>query len=151
MFLPNSPKSPNNALQRTGSDCHASCWRTLRASLRQSLIFVSLGDWERMPTETPSLTRKFIATALGVVTLLCAILFYLSFAFVMWQVYGGVYDGPVLVVVALFVTAPPAAVCTIIALILVRPQRSRLAWISLCSYPLFFILMLGIALCVPHH
>lgn len=110
-----------------------------------------LGGIERMSIETPSPTRKFIATALGGITLLCAILFYLSFAFVMWQVYGGVYDGPMLVFIALFLTAPPAIICTVTSLILVGPRRSKLAWISLCSYPLFFILVFIVALCAPHH
>jgi len=35
--------TPNPAMQRIRSGCHASCLRTLRASLRGSLIFVSLG------------------------------------------------------------------------------------------------------------
>jgi hypothetical protein len=95
--------------------------------------------------------RQLVATSLGVITLLCVILFYLTFAFVMWQAIAGVYDGPILVFVALFFTAPPAIICTVISLMLVGPQRCKLAWISLCMYPAFFILLLIVAICAPHH
>jgi hypothetical protein len=105
-----------------------------------------------MTTETQiSPKRMFIATALGVITLLCAVLFYLSFGFVTLQAIGGVYDGPILVFIVLFLTLPPAIICTIISLILVGPRWCKLAWISLCSYPLFFIVLLIIVLCAPHH
>lgn len=95
--------------------------------------------------------RQLVATRLGVITLLCVILFYLSFAFVMWQTVAGIYDGPILVFVTLFLTAPLAIICTVISLMLVGPRRCKLAWISLCAYPLFFILALIIAICAPHH
>jgi hypothetical protein len=95
--------------------------------------------------------RQLVATSLGVITLFCGILLYLSFAFVMWQTVAGVYDGPILVFVALCFTAPPAIICTVISLMLVGPQPCKLAWISLCMYPLFFIVMLIIAICAPHH
>jgi len=93
--------------------------------------------------------KKITAAVLSVGSLLCAILFHLSFALVMWQSIGGVYEGPILVFVALFFTLPPAIFFTAVALFLVGPRRCKLAWISLCSYPLFFIVLLIVALCLP--
>jgi hypothetical protein len=115
-------------------------------------LIILFGGIERMAIDTQvSAKRKAVAVALGIVSLLCAVLFYLSFAFVMWQSIAGVYDGPILVFVALFFTLPPSIVCTVIALFLVGPRRCKLAWMSLCSYPLFFILVLIVALCAPRH
>ena len=95
-------------------------------------------------------TRRRIALALSIITLLCAILFYLSIAFVTLQAIGGVYDGPILALVALFFSLPTAIVCTVIALVLVGHRECKIALISLCSYPLFFILALIMAICAPH-
>jgi hypothetical protein len=96
--------------------------------------------------DLPSPTKRFFAKALGIITMLCAALFFLSFVFVFLQVAGGVYDGPILIFVVLFLTGPPAIVCTIISLILVGPRRCKLAWISLCSFVVPFVLCIGIAL-----
>jgi hypothetical protein len=105
-----------------------------------------------MTTQTQvSPKRLLVATFLGVITLLCVVLFYLSYGFVTWQVVAGVYDSPILLLATLLFTAVPAIICTVISLILVGPQRCKLAWISLCMYPLFFILMFILALCAPHH
>jgi len=95
--------------------------------------------------------RQLVATCLDVITLFCVLLFYLIFAFVMWQAVAGVYSGPILVFVALFLTAPPAIISTVISLMLVGPQRCKLAWVSLCMYPAFFILLLIVAIFAPHH
>ena len=98
-----------------------------------------------------SLKRQLIATGLGVVTLLCAVLLYLSYGFVMWHGVPEVDAGPLIVFLVWMFTATPAIICTLVSLALVCPQRCKLAWISLCMYPLFFILVLIIAICAPHH
>lgn len=96
--------------------------------------------------DLPSLTKQFFAKALGIITMLCAALFFLSFVFVFLQAVTKVYDGPILMFVVLFFTLPPAIVCTIISLILVGPRRCKLAWISLCSFAVPFVLCIGIVL-----
>jgi len=48
MHLSHQPKSPNPAMQRTGSGCHSLCLRRASASLRRSLIFFSLGVFHPM-------------------------------------------------------------------------------------------------------
>jgi hypothetical protein len=78
--------------------------------------------------------RRFIAVALGVVTLLCTLLWLLTLGFVTAQCVAGVYNGPELGVGILVLTFPPTLLCTIIALFLVGPRRCKLAWISLCVY-----------------
>jgi hypothetical protein len=104
-----------------------------------------------MKTDTQvSPKRQSVATALGVITLLCAILFYLSFGFVMLQWAGGAYAGAALPFIVLVFTLPPAIICTIISLFLVGPRRCKLAWISLCLYPLFFTFAFIVAICAPH-
>jgi hypothetical protein len=99
--------------------------------------------------DLPSPTKRFFAKALGIITMLCAALFFLSFVFVFLQAVTGVYDGPILIFIVLFLTLPPAIVCTIISLILVGPRRCKLAWISLCAFVVPFVLCVCIALGVP--
>ncbi|SRR5712692_6838736 len=96
-----------------------------------------------------SRTRKLVVTALGIVTLLCAALYFLSFEFVMWQAVAGVYDGPIGSMVVLFFTLPPAVICTVISLILVGPRRCKFAWVSLCVFALPFVVAIGGALFAP--
>jgi hypothetical protein len=98
--------------------------------------------------DLPSPTKRFFAKALCIITMLCAILFFLSFAFVCLQVAGGVYDGPILMFAVLFFTFPPSIVCTIISLILVGPRRCKLAWISLCTFALPFVIAIVFLICV---
>jgi hypothetical protein len=96
--------------------------------------------------DLPSPTKRFFAKALGIITMLCAVLFFLSFVFVFLQVASGVYDGPILMFAVLFFTLPPAIVCIIISLILVGPRRCKLAWISLCTFAVPFVLCICITL-----
>jgi hypothetical protein len=104
-----------------------------------------------MTTDTQvSPKRQSAATVLGVITLACAVLFYLSFGFVMLQWAGGAYAGAALPFIILVLTFPPAIIRTIISLFLVGPRRCKLAWISWCLYPLFFIFALIVAICAPH-
>jgi hypothetical protein len=103
-----------------------------------------------MTSDTPiSQTKKFIATALGIITLLCAVFFHLSFGLVIWQAVAGVYPGAGFVFIVLLITLPPAILCTVISLILVGPRRCKLAWISLCTFALPFAIAIGVALFVP--
>ena len=87
--------------------------------------------------------RRFIAVALGVVTVLCTLLWILTFALIVMQSVAGVYESPVLGVGVLVVTFPPALLCTIVALVLVGPRRCKLAWISFCIYVLPLVFTLG--------
>ena len=84
------------------------------------------------PTVSP--TRRLIAVALGVVTVLCTLLWLLTFGLIVAQSVAGVYESPVLGIAILVLTFPPALLCTIIAMLLVGPRRCKLAWISLCIY-----------------
>jgi hypothetical protein len=93
--------------------------------------------------------RKLVVTIFGVITLLCAILFFLSFLFVMWQAVAGVYDGAILLFVVLFLTLPPAILCTVVSLILVGPRQCKLAWVSLCMFVLPFLIAIGVILFAP--
>ena len=86
------------------------------------------------PVQSPSSTQRYIALGLSVVTLLCALLYWLIYAFVAAQAYAGVYNGPLLLMIGTIVTLPPAFVCTGIAMILVGWPRSKLAWILLSSF-----------------
>ena len=97
-----------------------------------------------------SQSRRFAVAALGVITLLCGVLLYLSFAFVTWQAVTGIYAGPFIVFYVLFLTAPLAIICTVISLILAGPRHCKLAWISLCLYPLFFIIVFILGRCAPN-
>jgi hypothetical protein len=78
--------------------------------------------------------RQRFAVGLSVVTLLCALLYWLVYAFVTAQVYAGVYDGPVLLILVTILTGFPALLCTVTAMILVGWRRCKLAWISLSSF-----------------
>jgi hypothetical protein len=78
--------------------------------------------------------RRAIAMTLGVVTVLCALLWFLTFAFIVAQSIAGVYDSPFLALGILALTFPPALFCTTIAIILVGPRHCKLAWIALCIY-----------------
>lgn len=93
-----------------------------------------------------SSTRRVIAVTLGVIALFCTLLWLLTNAFVVAQQIAGVYDGPMLIVVAFVLTFPPLILCTIFALMLVGPRRCKLAWISLLIYLLpFTVLFCAIA------
>jgi hypothetical protein len=97
-----------------------------------------------------SRTRKLVVTALGIVTLLCVVLYFLSFLLGMWQAVAGVYDGPpILFWGVLFFTLPSAIICTVISLILVEPRGCKLAWISLCVFPLSIVVLIAIVLFAP--
>jgi hypothetical protein len=97
------------------------------------------------PVQRPSNARRFLAIGLSIVTLLCAGLYWLVYLFVTAQVYAGVYGGPELLIVGTILTLPPAAICTIVAMILVGPRRCKTAWISLSSFGLpYLLLFLGI-------
>jgi hypothetical protein len=98
--------------------------------------------------DLPSPTKRFFAKALGIITMLCAALFFLSFVFVFLQAVTGVYDGPILMFAVLFLTLPQAIICTIISLILVGPRRCKLAWISLCTFALPFVIAIVFLICV---
>src|SRR6267142_930099 len=91
-------------------------------------------------------TKRRIATALGVITLLCASLFVLSMAFMTAQAVGGVYDGPILGLAVFVLTLPIAIICTSFALYLVGPRQCKLAWISFCVVysPLILCALIGI-------
>jgi hypothetical protein len=67
----------------------------------------------------------------------------------MLQAVAGVYDGPILILIVLFFTLPPAIICTVISLILVGPRRCKVAWISLCVFGLPFVVAMGAALFGP--
>ena len=77
--------------------------------------------------------------ALGAVTALCAVGWFLSLAMTMFEVHRVADDAPpfypgIIMVIGLVVTLPPALICTAIAVFLVGPRRSKLSWISLCVY-----------------
>ena len=97
-----------------------------------------------------SRTRKLVVTALGIVTLLCAVLYFLSFVLGMWQAVAGFYDGPpILFWVVLFFTLPTAIICTVISLILVGPRRGKIAWISPCVFALPVLVAIGVEVLAP--
>ncbi len=96
-----------------------------------------------------SRTRKLVVTALGIVTLLCATLYFLSFVLVIWQMLACVYDGPIGSIVIVTFTLPTAIICTVISLILVGPRGCKLAWISLCVFPLSIIILIAMVLFAP--
>jgi hypothetical protein len=89
---------------------------------------------------TPSATRRGWALALSVVSLLCVALFVLALAFNCLQASAGVYDGPLLTILAAFFTFPIALLCTIVSMVLVGPRNCKLAWLSLSGYTLPIIL-----------
>src|ERR1700679_1570385 len=95
--------------------------------------------------------RQFVATALGIVTLLCAACLYLTYGYVIWHGVPEVDDGPLVVFAVWILTATPAIVCTLFALALVGHERSKLAWVSLCMYPLLPVVAFIISLCAMHH
>lgn len=76
---------------------------------------------------------------MSIVTVLCAGVYWLAYAFVAAQVYAGVYGGPELLIAATILTLVPALICTSIALILVGPRRCKLAWLSLSSFALPYV------------
>jgi hypothetical protein len=102
-----------------------------------------------MNAETaPSPKRQKWATALGVVVALCAAGWFASIGFTMVAVKttdSGIPFFPgIITVIGLVVTLPPAIVCTSVALFLVGPRRSRLAWVSLCLFLLPVLCGVGI-------
>jgi hypothetical protein len=92
--------------------------------------------------QSPSSTRRYFAIGLSIVTLLCALLYWLVYAFVAAQAYASVYDGPALLIIGTIITLAPALVCTVIAIILVGWRRSKLAWISLSSFAWPYVALL---------
>jgi hypothetical protein len=82
---------------------------------------------------------QLAATVLGVVTALCTAAGYLSYALTVIELGGAGFDAPpfypgMIFVIGLILTLPPAVLCTVIALALVGPRHSKLAWISLSAY-----------------
>src|SRR5713101_9710228 len=96
-----------------------------------------------------SRTRKLVVTVLGIVTLLCAFLYFLRFVLLTWQAVAGVYGSPVLFFVVLFFTLPTAIICTVISLIVAAPRPCKLAWISLGMFALPFVIAIGVTLIAP--
>jgi hypothetical protein len=99
------------------------------------------------PTEC-SPVRRYTATALGVITLLCAAsIVFMVVADLCLGAIGskdagyGVIGGFMLALI----TSPIASLCTLFAFLLVGPRRSRLAWISFCvAYIPFIAWMLAV-------
>ena len=83
--------------------------------------------------------RLIAARFLGVLSASCATLWILTCTFIIYQAVAGFYDGPALGVVVLIFTFAPACVATLVSLMLVGSRHSKLAWVSLCIYPLSFI------------
>jgi hypothetical protein len=90
-------------------------------------------------------TKRGWALALSVVSLLCVALFLLALAFNCLQASAGVYDGPLLTIIAGFLTFPVALLCTIASMALVGARNCRLAWLSLSGYTLPIILAIIVA------
>lgn len=93
--------------------------------------------------------RQVFATGLGLVSLICVAVFFLSIALTLSELENTGFDAPpfypgIIMVVGFFVTFPIALVCTIIALVLVGFSRSKLAWISLVAFSAPLILSGGI-------
>ena len=86
--------------------------------------------------------RLIVARLLGVLSAGCATLWILTCAFILYQAVSGFYDGPGLGFIVLLFTFAPACVATLISLMLVGPHHCKLAWVSLCIYPLSFGLAL---------
>jgi hypothetical protein len=89
---------------------------------------------------TASATRRGWALALSLVSFLCAAVFLMAVAFSCWQAGAGVYDGPLLAIVAAFFTFPLALLCTIISVVLIGARNCKLAWLSLSGYTVPIIL-----------
>jgi putative exporter of polyketide antibiotics len=92
-----------------------------------------------MNSQPASQTKSLWAFGLGVVTLLCTLGWYLSFALVCIELKLVGNDDPpffpgIIMVFALIVTLPIALICTAVSMWLVGPRRCKLAWISLCIY-----------------
>jgi glucan phosphoethanolaminetransferase (alkaline phosphatase superfamily) len=88
----------------------------------------------------PSRMRRGWALALSVVSFLCAAVFLLAVAFNCWQASAGVYNGPLLALVAALFTFPVALLCTLVSVVLVGARHCKLAWLSLSSYSLPIVL-----------
>ena len=78
--------------------------------------------------------RRVCANLLGFGVVCFVTLWLLVWAFVFWQISAGVFEGGELVFAAIFITAPPVLLFTILALCLVGPSRCKLAWISALFY-----------------
>jgi hypothetical protein len=93
-----------------------------------------------MSSEAPERpVRQTIATILGVITALCTVGWYGSFAVMSFELKHGGFDGPpfypgIIAVVGLVLTLPLALLCGVVALLLIGPRGSKLAWISLLLY-----------------
>ena|ERR1039457_3726996 len=85
---------------------------------------------------TASATRRGWALALSLVSFLCAAVFLMAVAFNCWQASAGVYEGPLLAIVAAFFTFPVALLCTVVSVVLVGARNCKLAWLSLSGYTL---------------
>jgi hypothetical protein len=92
-----------------------------------------------LPAPPPSRARQFLALVLGIITLLCVGLYWLTFAFFAAQVYTGVNENPALFVFVAFITLLPAALCTVLAMFVAGARYCKLAWISLSTFALPFV------------
>jgi hypothetical protein len=111
--------------------------------LAQWLLAIAALSMNSFPaSQPPSSTRRYFAIGLSITTLFCALLYWLVYAFVTAQVFAGVYDGPVLLIIATIITFPPALLCTVITMILVGWRRCKLAWISLSSFAWPYVALL---------
>ena len=79
---------------------------------------------------------------------LCATGWFASIAFTMRALKttesGMPFFPGIIMGVGLVLTLPPAIICTLVAIILVGPRRSKLAWVSLCLFAL--PLLCGVAI-----
>lgn len=95
----------------------------------------------QLASDTPITPRmRFFVGCLRVITFLCALLFLLACGFE-WVDEPRLFLGGTLIIgFALAVTLPPAILCTALSLAFVGPRRCKLAWISLCTFALPFII-----------
>jgi len=95
----------------------------------------------------PSPIRRFLSFGLGIITLLCTTSFWIALAFMTAQLYAGVYEGPELGVVVLFLTLPIAVICTVSAMLLAGSNYSKLAWVSFSLYTLPLKMAFSLGVC----
>ena len=96
--------------------------------------------WEKEADPEGNYWRRVSAFVLGVVILLCAILWVFTFGYMILETASGTNEkllGPLVAIL----TFPPAFVCTVIAFLLVRPLQCKLAWISFAAYMLPWIII----------
>lgn len=93
--------------------------------------------------------RRILAAILGVASAVFTGLWLAIWVFVILQIVGGVYEGGELIFAGLFLTAPPVALGTLGALVLVGPKQCKVAWISALLYCSPFIFGVVIACVAP--